>query len=121
MGKIVKGTDTILFINYENIPKGIHKDITLGCILVDLFPKIDELNHNKLTVRGNLIDYPGGVSTPIDDITTSKIVLNSVVSTPKTNYMCIGLKFFYLGTPLTRHEYLRIKHHLNSGQNLSLL
>ena len=34
-GKRVKGTDTISFINYDNIPSGFRKDIKYGCIVVD--------------------------------------------------------------------------------------
>ena len=41
------------------------------------------------------------------DTTTSDIVWNNVVSTPKSKYMCIGI-LFYLVTTRTRYECLRI-------------
>ena len=34
-GKRVKTTDTILFVEYNNIPRKLHKDITYGHIVVD--------------------------------------------------------------------------------------
>ena len=34
------------------------------------------------------------------DLTTSKILWNSVLSTQDAKYMCIDIKKFYLGTPL---------------------
>ena len=40
--------------------------------------------------------------------TTYKIVWDGVVSTPKVKYMYIDIKINYLGTPLTRYDYLRI-------------
>ena len=57
---------------------------------------------------GILINYPGNVSTPTDDTTTAKIVINSTISTPKSNYLVGYVKNFYLGTTITRYEYLRI-------------
>jgi hypothetical protein len=41
---------------------------------------------------GNLIDYPGDVSTKTADLTTAKILFNSVLSTPKAKFMGIDLK-----------------------------
>jgi hypothetical protein len=61
-----------------------------------------------LTVGGNLIDYPGDVSTKTANLTTAKILFNSVPSTPKANFMGINLKNFYLNTPLDRYEYMRL-------------
>ena len=38
IGKIVKGTDTFVFINYNDITSEGHKDITYSLILVDNQP-----------------------------------------------------------------------------------
>ena len=39
---------------------------------------------------------------------TSKILWNSVVSTPGAKYCCADVKHFYLETPMDRYEYMRI-------------
>ena len=57
---------------------------------------------------GNLIDYPGDVSTPTADTTTAKLVINSTISTPHAKFMCGDIKDFYLGTPMERYEYMRL-------------
>ena len=64
-----------------------------------------------MTVGGNLIDYPGDVSTRTADLTTVKCHLNSVISTPGARYCCVDLKNFYLGTPLDRPEYIFVPLH----------
>ena len=58
---------------------------------------------------GNLIDYPGDVSTRTADITTAKLLLNSVVSDPDSFFMGMDIKNYYLGTPLDRYEYMRFR------------
>ena len=59
--------------------------------MVDYLPQNDELNCTRLTVGGNLIDYPGDVSTPTTNTTTANILWNSFVSTPKFMYICIDI------------------------------
>jgi hypothetical protein len=48
---------------------------------------------------GNLIDYPGDVSTKTADLTTEKIVFTSVLSTPKAKFMGIDLRNFISTCP----------------------
>ena len=62
----------------------------------------------QLTVRRNLIVYAGYVIIPMEDINTSKIIINSTISTPGERYMCYDIKHFYLGTPFIRYEYIKI-------------
>ena len=50
--------------------------------------------------RGNRIDYPGITYTPNTDITTTRLLFNSVISTKSANV--------YLNTPMARHEYMQI-------------
>ena len=61
-----------------------------------------------MIVGGDRINYPGDVATKTADITTTKLLLNSVVSTPNAKFMTLDVKNFYLNTPLKRYEYLRI-------------
>ena len=58
---------------------------------------------------GNLVKYPGDVSTKTTHITTTvKILLNSVLSTPDAHFMMINLKDFYLNTPMDCYEHVCI-------------
>ena len=61
-----------------------------------------------MTVGGDQIDYPGKVTTRTVDLTTTKIHLNSVVSTPDSIFAVLDIGSFYLNTPLERPEYARI-------------
>jgi hypothetical protein len=54
------------------------------------------------------VHYPDKVSTPTADLSTVKLLLNSVISTPGTRFATFDLKEFYLCTPMTRKEYMRI-------------
>jgi hypothetical protein len=60
----------------------------------------------RLTVGGNLIDYPGNVSTKTADLTMAKILFNSVVPMPNAKFMGIDLKNFYLNTPMEGYKYM---------------
>jgi hypothetical protein len=58
---------------------------------------------------GNLINYPDDVGTPTANLLLIKILLNSVVSTPKAKFAAADISNFYLMTPLKRPEYAKIK------------
>ena len=50
----------------------------------------------KLTAGGNIIDYPGDVSTPSSDLNTTKIHVNSAISDVKVRYMCMDVRKYLL-------------------------
>jgi hypothetical protein len=75
---------------------------------VDTRPNKSEIHRVRLTVGGNLIQYPGDVSARSADLTTSKCLWNSTISTDGARYMCLDVKNFYLGTPMETFEYMRI-------------
>jgi hypothetical protein len=59
-----QGTNTILFIPYVDVPKD--RTVTYGHIVVNICPHKDEVERTRLTIGGNLIDYPGDVSGAMD-------------------------------------------------------
>jgi hypothetical protein len=61
---------------------------------------------------GNLFNYPNDCGTPILDLLTVKLMLNSIVSTPNAKFMTIDLKDFYLLTPMSRYKFFRLKFEL---------
>jgi len=62
------------------------------------------------TYGGNRGDpYLEDKSAYVADLTTIKILLNLVVSTPKAQFMSIDIKDFYLGTDLSKFQYMKIR------------
>ena len=90
----------------QNIPKD--QTVTYTRMVVDYRPQKSYPNQVRITAGGNLIKYPGELTTRTADLTTSNILWNIVLSTKDAKYMCIDIKNFYLGTPLDRYEYMRI-------------
>ena len=106
VGKCIKGTDTIPFIRHADVPSD--RKVTYARFVCTLRPQKTEVQRTRLTVGGNLIDYPGDTSTPTANITTAKCLINSVLSTPGAKMACGDIKNFYLNTPMDRLEYMRI-------------
>ena len=84
------------------------RTVTYARIVVDFRPQKTDPNRVRITVCGNLIDYPYELTTRTADLTTSKVMWNSVISTPGAKYACADVKNFYLMTPLDRFKYMRM-------------
>ena len=54
----------------------------------------DDPNRLNINVGGNIIDYPGEITTRTADLTTTKIMWNSVISTDDARYICANIKIF---------------------------
>ena len=83
--------------------------VTYARIVVDYRPQKEDPNRVRITVGGNLIDYPGELTTRTADLTTAKILWNSTLSTPGAKFSAADVGNFYLATPLDRFEYMKIK------------
>ena len=64
----------------KRIPKD--RTVTYARIVVDYRPQKEDPNRVRITVGGNLIDYPGELTTRTADLTTAKLLWNSTLSTP---------------------------------------
>ena len=69
-----------------------YRVVTYANIIVDYRPHKEDPNRVRITAGGNLIIYPGELTTRTADITTSKIMWNSVLSTKNAKYMCLDIK-----------------------------
>jgi hypothetical protein len=98
IGGRVKGTDTIRFIKRNEIPAD--QKPTYPRFVCEIKPHKVEVNRTRLTLGGNLIDYPGDVSTRTADMDTIKIILNSTVSTPGAKFCSMDITNFYLNTKM---------------------
>jgi len=82
--------------------------ITYARVVVDFCPQKADPYRIRITAGGNLINYPGELSTRTVDLTTSKLMWNSVLSTEGARYISLDIKNFYLSVPLDRYEYLKM-------------
>jgi hypothetical protein len=92
--KCVSGTDTIHFIKVQDIPSG-RKPTYLRLVVADK-PNKENPRRVRFTAGGDQIQYPGEVSTKTSGMTTAKIFLNSVLSTPGARFCAFDIKDFYL-------------------------
>ena len=107
VGDRIKGTNTIKFILKSMVPPG--RKVTYRRIVVDYRPLKTEPHRTRLTVGGDKIDYPGVVRTDTTDIITAKLLLNSVLSTPRARCCILDIKDFYLNNISPRCEFMRMK------------
>ena len=54
----------------------------------------------RVTMGGNLVNFPGDCGTPTADLLTVKLLLNSIISTTNAKFMTLDIKDFYLMTPM---------------------
>jgi hypothetical protein len=75
--------ETIFFVNKTEIPEECRGNVTYGRILFTYHDVKKDKFWPHITMGGNLINYPGDCRTPTADLLTVKLLLNSVISTPK--------------------------------------
>jgi hypothetical protein len=109
------GTQTMFPIHRNQIPKD--RKVTYVKFVCNKRPQKEEETRTRLTMGGNLIDYPGDVSTPTADMLTAKILANSTISDPDAKWLGLDLKNFYLNNDLKCYEYARIPYRLIPTEN----
>jgi hypothetical protein len=92
----MEGTDTIRFISAKEIPEG-KKPTYLKMVVADR-PEKTNPKRVRNTIGGDRIQYDGDTSTKAAELTTCKIFVNSILSTPKAKCLTGDLKDFYLQT-----------------------
>jgi hypothetical protein len=101
-----EGTNTMFFIPHTALPPG--RQATYLRVVAEEKPLKAEKKRVRFTVGGNRIDYPGNVSTPTADLTTAKLLINSVISMPGGRFATADISNYYLNNPMERYEYMRI-------------
>ncbi len=102
-------TETIIFVINHQIPKDRQGDVTYGRIVCNVREGKKGKHSTRLTMGGNLINYPGDCRTTMANLITVKILLNSIISMPNEKFMTIYIKDFFLNTPMECYEYFRMK------------
>jgi hypothetical protein len=105
---IVEGTNAIFFKSMDEVPPERRKDITYARICANYRPEKADPNRIRITLGGNLVNYPGDVGTRTADMLTVKLLFNSMISTPGAKFMSLDISNFYLMAPMTRYEYVRM-------------
>jgi hypothetical protein len=94
------GSKTMRYLFHHQLPPG--RQETYARFFATERPHKTETKCVQLTVGDNLVHYPDKVSTPTADLSTVKLLLNSIISTPGARFATFDLKDFYLGTPMAR-------------------
>jgi hypothetical protein len=96
-----QGSKSIFILSYDEI-KHIPSDrvVTYANIVVDYRPQKSDPNRVRITAGGNLIDYRGELTTRTADLSTAKILWNSILSTPDAKFMGLDIGSF----PLAQYE-----------------
>ena len=105
-----KGTNSVFVMTHKEIDIAKHAGHkwTYARVVVNYRPQKEDPNRIRIAVGGNLITYRGNTSTRTADLTTSKLLWNSVLSTDGARYMCLDIKNFYLTAALDYYEYMKI-------------
>lgn len=93
------------FGSLDQIPAG-RKTTCLRLVVADR-PMKENPRRVRFTAGGDRINYPGDCRTKTADLTTAKILFNSVISTPDARFMTLDIKDFCLNTDVPRCEHMR--------------
>jgi hypothetical protein len=100
VGNRIKGTNTIHFIQEQDIPKACKKYVTYGSFICTVCPKKADPNRTHFVVGGDKCNYPYAVVTPTAEMLVAKMLFNHLISTPRACFMNMDISNFYLVTPL---------------------
>ena len=89
------GTNTVQIMTHEEIAQILsNRVVTYTRIVCDFCPQKEDPNRVQLAVGGNLIDCPFNCTTRTADVTTGKIMWNSIISTQGAQYAVADVNFF---------------------------
>jgi hypothetical protein len=109
---VLTGTDTMRFIPISDVPNGITPTY---CVYVCAYrPEKEKPYRLRMTVGGDRVVYTGDCSTKTAELVTTKIHLNTVVSTPNGKYATTDIKDFYLNSPMKECDYVYMRIPLTS-------
>jgi hypothetical protein len=110
LGKQREQTQSIFFITQHMVPKERARNVTYGLITCLIqSEKTDKPNRMRLVAGGDRVNYPYNAGTLTANLLTIKLLINSVISTPGARFFTMDIKSFYLCTPMSRYEYMRLK------------
>jgi hypothetical protein len=105
----ITGTGTLFFVEKAHVPKD--RKVTYANFICNIRPQKTETHRVRMTAGGDKLDYPGDASSPAVSMLDAKLHINSTISDAKNGarYLGLDIKNFYLGTPMTYFQYLRVR------------
>ena len=105
----IKGTGTIFFVRKHTIPED--RKISYTNYVCNVRPQKEETHRVRMTAGGDRLDYPDDPSSPAVSMQNAKLHINSTISDAKrgARYLVADIHNFYLGTPMSYFQYLRVK------------
>ena len=100
------GTNIIHFIAKKTVT--VRRTVTYGRIVATIRSAKVETHRVRLTVDSNRTNYYGDKSIFMAEIETVNILLNSTISTPRIIFSTVDVKDFYVNTPISTFEYMRL-------------
>ncbi|KAI2488757.1 Reverse transcriptase (RNA-dependent DNA polymerase) [Fragilaria crotonensis] len=91
-GAMIKGTNTLFFIPISAIPND--RKATYRRVVSVQCPEKDNFRLIRWTVGGDKFDYPFDISIKTADLTTAKLLFNSVLPTLNAKFLATNLKDF---------------------------
>jgi hypothetical protein len=104
--RLLTGTNTMVFI--PALPRGRTAAYYNPQVKVKVNLQGETIRRVRGTIGGDKVDYPGDKSSSTAALQTVKLLLNAVVS-EDASWCTADITDFYLGTPLPRKEYMRIR------------
>ena len=92
------GTNTLYFCHPLQISPD--RKVTYAKLVATLRPQKEEEHRVRMTVGGDKLDYPGITTTDTASLSTLKLLLNSVISTPLACFLTLNIKNYYYNTPM---------------------
>jgi hypothetical protein len=89
----IAGTNTIVFIHKHDVPAG--RQVTYCKQEASLRPNKTETHRVRNCAGGDRLDFPGPTATQTASLTTTKLLLNSTISTPNARFSAFDIKNFY--------------------------
>ena len=99
-------TETTIFLKKKNIPLGDTAVYTI--LVVDLRPKKAVHERLRMCMGGDIMESVMETTTRTADLTTCKLHMNGVVSTPGARFAGGDVKYFYLNTSLKKKRYGKV-------------
>jgi hypothetical protein len=100
------GTNTIVFITNYQVP--LDRKSTYTNAVCNYRPTKDDPWRVRLTVGGDKLEYAGDPGAPAASLIDSKLIINSVISTPGAKMLTTDIKDYFLNNPMDRYEYMKI-------------
>lgn len=104
-----KGTHFIFVMSHDKIAN-ISEDciVTYTRIVVDYRPQKKDPNIVCITTGEQPNQVPQGTYNKNQDLTMTKILWNSTISTDRARYICWEVRNFYFKTPMDGYKYMKI-------------